>query len=57
MLSYKHTVPLDLNFTNTRVQKAIARNIDSNAPQWFARAHGFLSDARITNARNTCRHL
>ena len=27
------TVPLDLNFTNTRVQKATARNIHSNAPE------------------------
>ena len=27
------TVPLDLNFTNARVQKATARNIHSNAPE------------------------
>ena len=26
-------VPLDLNFTNTRMQKATACNIDSNAPK------------------------
>ena len=44
-----------LNFTNTRVQKATARNIDRNAPEQFARAREFLSDARITNARNACR--
>ena len=28
-----YTVPLDLNFTNARVQKATARNIHSNAPE------------------------
>ena len=29
----KSTVPLDLNFTNARAQKATARNIHSNAPE------------------------
>ena len=50
-----YKVPLILNFTNTRMQKATARNIDRNAPEQFARAREFLSDARITNARNACR--
>ena len=27
------TVPLDLNFTHARVQKATARNIHGNAPE------------------------
>ena len=30
------TIPLDLNFTHTRVQKATAHNIHSNAPKQFA---------------------
>ena len=30
---YIATVPLDLNFTNARAQKATARNIHSNAPE------------------------
>ena len=32
------TVPLDLNFTYARVQKATARNIHGNAPEYLALA-------------------
>ena len=31
--SYIYTVPLDLNFTHARAQKATARNIHGNAPE------------------------
>ena len=30
---HTYTVPLDLNFTHTRAQKATARNIHGNAPE------------------------
>ena len=33
-----NTVPLDLNFTYARVQKATARNIHGNAPEYLALA-------------------
>ena len=33
ILMYLATVPLDLNFTYARVQKATARNIHCNAPE------------------------
>ena len=32
------TVPLDLNFTYAREQKAAARNVHGNAPKLLARA-------------------
>ena len=32
-LMSKDTVPLDLNFTHARAQKATARNIHGNAPE------------------------
>ena len=34
----EYTVPLDLNFTYARVQKATARNIHGNAPEYLALA-------------------
>ena len=33
-----YTVPLDLNFTYARAQKATARNIHGNAPEYLALA-------------------
>ena len=32
-LTFSNTVPLDLNFTHARAQKATARNIHGNAPE------------------------